>query len=360
MVHAKHPSTESDVFSQLRRELQRTLQTPEVPRPPQAPPNSPVSSPRRLDGRDARRASFDGDRTPSRPVATSAPLSSSSVLGVRMAQLGAPPPAPPAPPLVIARAPERRAETPAEILAKPANAGKSVAEKMQLFLPPSLRPVAAQMAADPTYRAMFTEMAARPPENLPAVLQQMAAVENLRAQAGEVAGAVHRGLPTPPSTERNNVPGELLAGRLAGYQVHPHTYAGAGSREAMTAALGAQVDRDAQTLRSPFTAASGRGELARFYGAFSPLGDAACHAARMNRLMETLEQLQRAEADPFDGSHADTSSTVLQAAYQAAGGDGSGSVTPAAVRSALAARGVPDERIARIVAALREASLCDD
>ena len=338
----------SDALDQIRKQLEANLTGPNVVREPTTPPNSPrptrPSSPR--DSVATRRTS---DSAP-RPVHRGSVSSGSTVMGLQMAQMSKSkvPAAPPLPPsLASSSAPQRRAPpTPAQILALPANASKSIAEKMKLFAGASAHATIDTMAQDPKYQAIFTALAADAPQNLKDVLHQMVAVERLRANTDVIAQRIGVSIPS----------GEMAAGRHAGYQVHPHTYAG-GDAPARATRLQQQFTRDAGTIKATFDAAHGADDHAAFYRAFTPRGDASCHAVRMNGIMGALENLSREEDDPFDGSRADTSSEVLQAAYQLAVERGEANETN--VRAALNARNVPAGRIDTIVTALRDASLID-
>lgn len=337
----------------------------EAQTPPNTPTGSPVTSPpmsRRgsLDASAALAPRFDADRALRRPATPTAVSGPSSAFSLQLAAVSgstiplAPPPPPPPPSAsasVLTSAPPRAA-TPAEIMARPANAGRTDAEKMELFVQPSFRPVVQALAADPTYAAMFTELAARPPANLGSVLHQVCANEHLRDRAPQLAAKIAEG-----RAQDSNVPGEMAAGRIAGYQVHPHTFAGPGTdRAAIERSLVGQFTRDAAMVKDGFVAARDSGQLDTFYAAFTEKSSASCHAVRMNGIMEAFgtitERRSAAAAAPnlFDGSRAFDSAPVLQAAY-ALGDD------EASIRTALAARNVPADGIAAIIQGLRGASL---
>jgi hypothetical protein len=334
---------------------------------PQTPPNTPTGSPlasppssRRgsLDASAALAPRFDADRAQRRPTTPTAVSGPSSAFSLQLAAVSgstiplAPPPPPPSASASVLTSAPPRAATPAEIMARPANAGRTAAEKMELFVQPSFRPVVQALAADATYAAMFTELAARPPANLGSVLHQACANEHLLARAPQLAAKIAEG-----RAQDSNVPAEMAAGRIAGYQVHPHTYAGPGlDRASIERSLVGQFTRDAAMVKDGFVAARDSGELATFYASFTDKGSASCHAVRMNGIMEAFgtitERRAAAAAGPnlFDGSRAFDSAPVLQAAY-ALGDD------EASIRAALATRNVPADGIAAIIQGLRGASL---
>lgn len=304
-------------------------------------------------------ASSNGAATPP-PAASVAALSSRSPILDRVAlpptenpmlrELAAPPPPPPPPPppappvaLNVGQAPA--ALTPAEILANPEHAAKTPAEKMALFVQPNFRPTIEGMSGD--YAEMFAEMAAHPPPQLASVLHQACANERLLAGAGRIADAIAEGRATG-----SNVRGEMVAGQAAGYQVHPHTYAGeSNDRDQIEHSLRNQFSRDAATVQEAFRQGMESGQLDTFYGSFTEPSSASCHAVRMNGVMGGLEEMQRdAGANPFDGSRPYSDPAVLQAAY-ALGDD------EPTIRAALTDRGVPAAGIDMIVAQLRSASL---
>ncbi len=347
-----HLGSSNPALDEIRRQLvDAGIGQRHLAGPAHAPPNSPVSS--RQASENALETRFDADRTPRRPVSSGSLGGGSSLLALQLAELtpSTVPEAPPPPimPSVLAAAPPRAA-TPAEVLARPIHAHKTDAEKMELFVQPSFRPVVRALAHDATYAALFTELAARPPANLASVLHQVCANEALREAAPRIAQKVAEG-----RAQDSNVPGELAAGAVAGYQVHPHTFAGPGAdRDAIQARLTGQFTRDAAMVREAFVSARDSGQLATLYAAFTEKGSASCHAVRMNGVMDALatitERRAAAVANPFDGTRAFDSSAVLQAAY--ALGDGE-----AQIRAALVTRGVPAAGIDTIIAGLRNASL---
>lgn len=339
----------SNPIDQIRRQLEANLDTSSEVRAPTTPPPSP-RTPR--DRQDSARTEGPAPR----PVARAPISSTGSRLGLQIAQMRAAsgerapqiPKAPPPPPPPMPRAAARPApRTPAQIIGAPEHAGRSPLELMKLFAPPSAHRTLDGMALDPAYAAIFGALAEDAPENLQDILHQMVAVERLRANPDAITQGLLRGIPQ----------GEMAAGRFAGYAVHPHDYAKEGPAEQRAARLAEQFARDGAAIRDTFAAADRGGDRARFYRAFTPRGDGACHAARMNRIYGALEALHRPDGDPFDGSRADTSAEVLQAAYQLA--VARGGATEAHVRAALGARNLDPGRIDTIVAGLHAAMMLD-